>query len=1490
MHMCTGRIALGVRVAWVLLTTVAHATLTPTAQPTSSPTPAPSVVPAAPCAVPSKWGIGTLLSTSTCNSAGTVCTTPTKLGCVAGTSDTALQTCAVYYRRCTASEWRALCPGLGILLTNNNECVKRCDLETVGGVSACVTHTFSCPAAYNTSRACLHNMATCDSNEVAPPQACTDLCGEGVRSCNWWNTSMTRAEACDCGPTTAAVGNSSRSATDLYCRVQGSEMEACSADEGHVYCGIDGALGCTKRWLYMSPAQYSLYMAYVNMTAYSGTPFSMLECFVEVGAGVGVWGAALDHQLRVSIPGRACSGTLRAPLFECKCLTGEPDGSSYRQTALPRTALMQGWPASRFATYTRFRYGTCAFSYVFQSNMAFHTRDVCPTTRAGACHGRGYCGRWTGSTCNVTHRRKLVDKLGEFQNNSNTPLTTFESTWIGISHMAIDLRNFWPAQVLNEDGTDFTYTQLQPGEMELGNASHAQGLLESRAYLALWRTWRDGFYLGITNASLEYHLRQLVPASLYECAYTLNNSPLCTFLLDANATAGPFPCDMERDRARFYPTLPVYDVGYSLDFIGNPVEVCMRIFGGGRVQVGTSRVSPDPTPFGYPFPVTRADFQVEYDTAAIRYTDLPTSYIRAGFADRCSQTRGQLTDAPSLPYNWTTACVCDAGFQGAACEYLGTTNQIALVDGLRFTPPCGSGTHNASTGRCTCPANYTYAGFDPCALPGCPDGRWGYDCTRRLHTTNAYFEGYYGNASVVLVPCIHGTLVITGLDFLCSCDEGWVGEGCDIPACPVDPVSGLVCWGRASCRRRADQNNRHACTSTVPGNHPVFGQGSCSGIEACAFANGTVTLAGGCACQLASRYALCEDLQGICSSVHGRDIYAPGQKCDVCRWAIEGARQVEQAACRCPVGYRGPLCELWPCMAEVDGSLCNGAAADCIDGQCVCPGSRRTSGWDDTNAIPYPAYTGTFCEYDITTECGVCVTGVGCTICNLRGNCTRNPTNDTFECVCDPPWSAATKCALASTAAPTSAPTQTPFPTTVPTAGPSAAPTPSPTYANFTILPNTACNVSCYRGECRHVPDATPRCFCTEPNVWAYDNTTGNCEVNMCRNGSLPHTNGTVCVCVDPTQVLESPPNGPCRPALNCTYVDGHLCGQRSRLEGTGLPPAMATAYKNCIDGTCACSGMYRRNDSSGLCEERCDPDHARAFSGAACVCGTGWDPAFDCAYALCPARWRVDPNDRSTCICQPTLSGANCSTVLCQNGTLTANYTCACHSDLFAGTLCERRLCNGTLAMLNATTFTCTCSIGGGWSGPTCSTNRCLNGGVPDPNGWCACPNATTQNRPFCNASASCVSRATEAVNGTCLCNKPWADAQCQTRYCLNNGIWRSDTNACVCGAFTGPRCETPYAAPPVTTGAPVVAPTAAPTPPTVLPTASPSAIPTARPTTAPTPGPTPAPPPAAASQFSPVFVAGVFAGAGVAAVGLATGLYYGVIRKHLQLRWANT
>lgn len=1260
----------------------------------------------------------------------------------------------MYRRICTESELTAAC-GSERQSSPSTNCTKICTVRTP---TQCFDEETVCPPAL------VH---------VPPPADC-NFCGDGVYSCdrNYSFDTEPKWKHCVCDPDVAVGSGTMTVFNELpYCKVQGLIMSACTDAESYLFCGIEGARGCTKRTYYVNSAVADAWSRYSNSgDAYTGRhPSELMQYFTQTTNANGLY----MHLLKTNTSGNV---TIQIP--ECLCMV---DGNTTGMKSILPSDTQLTWAASRFNGTQRFVYGTCGFLVSFV-NATWRT-DYCPATRGGTCNGHGSCVA-TARCGAVAARTAFINQLVNFTLNGSS--TAFPAQlWLGRSHFILDLWQDWPT-CASSGNTGCPPVGREP----------VVGYPESVAFLASWRSGRS-------TSSIDYWRYLMLPTTPAECLKSIQEQ-LC---FSGASTSGGCPA-----LSMPYYTPNATGIGWSTVYDPyNNLDVATITLG------GSSWANMNP-------PVVTCWSTFAHEIGGMpSYSNLQNGQgvygsniykPRYATGDYCSATTGTPFSAST---RWNPMCACDPGWSGYACEFAnGTRTMQGVVD-----VSSGCGAHGTFFGdTCVCDDGWYSRPNAPCSTQACPSGRFGVDCMGTRYVTGGYFTGTLGTTPVSVPTCVNGATAANGTNIYCVCDEGWVGPTCAIPACPV--TSGLVCAGNSKCRRQNDGS--HSCVlPTVAGT--AIGQSGCTQqLQVCRLANGTITDAGGCACQIPDRYAACRNPASpteICTNVHTDiNLFADGQRCDRCASTIDPGSGVETYRCNCPPYYSGTYCEIWPCKRVQTDNLCTGHGL-CNGNVCACAGAPGAKIQTSAGGL----FSGTFCEVDVTAQCGTPAPGAPSEYitCTGRGDCVL--ANGTWACNCAGGYTSASKCSVLATAAPT------PAPTAAPANAPTPPPTPAPTPANGTTV--TGCNVSCIGGSCVYVNGA-PTCVCTEPRVRTFDAATGDCSRNACPNGTVPNANNTACTCTGVGLVNDPPLFGPCRAPLTCPFVGGHICGQRSLIENTTAPIFESTAAKTCSDGTCVCSQMYVA--ANGTCVERCFAERTVAWNGS-CVCTAGFDSTSGCTSVSCTNGRRVNPSNPNECICKETVTGAACNVSLCVNGTLQSNYTCACSNGMFSGTLCDTVACQGTL-VYSSGTYSCTCPIGGGWGGALCATNVCLNSGTPDALGYCSCITNATLNRPLCNPSAGCAANS-QSVGGVCTCERSWTGAQCRERVCLNGGFFVNATY-CICASgWTGQRCNVSTALVP-----------------TATPTAAPSRVPTLQPTPAPSVQtlevtPAPSPTPSSAAHF---------------------------------------
>ena len=294
------------------------------------------------------------------------------------------------------------------------------------------------------------------------------------------------------------------------------------------------------------------------------------------------------------------------------------------------------------------------------------------------------------------------------------------------------------------------------------------------------------------------------------------------------------------------------------------------------------------------------------------------------------------------------ACsACAPGWSGPLCA-------IACPSGAGGLPCSGAGV--CYDGWCVCAPGRCGRACDArapqCGLLGCPDGRYGFNCSRTCP----------GGAAR---PCAgHGTCQATVYSAgTCHCDAGYAGADCAL-LCPGGPAR--PCAGHGAC---GQADGRCTCHPTYAGPDcgvrcPITDGHVCSGHGAC---SGTATGDGTCAC--ADGFGL-----DNCSVPCPR---APGNASRPC--GAHGQCDPRTATCACAPSWAGPTCDV--CAGGWHGPAC---ATLCVHGVTqgrTCECHRGFGGANCSRECPGPADNR----------------------CYGHGQCRDGNTGD-GRCACDPEW------------------------------------------------------------------------------------------------------------------------------------------------------------------------------------------------------------------------------------------------------------------------------------------------------------------------------------------------------------------------------------------------------------------------------------------------------------------------------------------------------
>ncbi|XP_071506024.1 uncharacterized protein [Diadema antillarum] len=305
---------------------------------------------------------------------------------------------------------------------------------------------------------------------------------------------------------------------------------------------------------------------------------------------------------------------------------------------------------------------------------------------------------------------------------------------------------------------------------------------------------------------------------------------------------------------------------------------------------------------------------------------------------------------------------CMVGWMGEACEIpCGPEHGIQrpMDSGIcECTDPCWHGLSclDLCSGRGSC--NNATATCD------CLDGAWGDFCE---------ILGCRGDG----MPCSgHG---VCQSDRACLCDEGWMGDGCQIPVCPEECSGYGVCSGASdvpTCECDAHHFGTD-CGYLCQNGSVVNSTCQCDPCYA------------GPACdQECAAHGQCENDTCLCEASWWGPVCSyrgcPGEGTNC---TGHGYCNVLQQQCSCEQGWKGVGCEIPDCYGEPDcggNGYCDGEKF--VPPQCVC-----YSGWMGENCDT-PCVNGTESPpRSGMCQCHGCFSGLSCNVeCSGRGSCLEN--------------------------------------------------------------------------------------------------------------------------------------------------------------------------------------------------------------------------------------------------------------------------------------------------------------------------------------------------------------------------------------------------------------------------------------------------------------------------------------------------------------------
>ena len=681
-------------------------------------------------------------------------------------------------------------------------------------------------------------------------------------------------------------------------------------------------------------------------------------------------------------------------------------------------------------------------------------------------------------------------------------------------------------------------------------------------------------------------------------------------------------------------------------------------------------------------------------------------------------------------------CACFEGWKGDDCSQRDCIGGCG-ARGMCVAWEAGGGRATAGA-ACVCEAGWTGTS---CEARGCAGGCGGGSHGRCDNGACTCFEGWGGERCEVQSckgeggPCSnHGYCV----DGACECVDGWQGDECSYhPGCPDDCFHSA---GQGHCVYGAHHTPlRCAC-------EPGFGGENCE----------ERLCPRGC-----SGHGVCDGNTGVCACEPGfdhRPDCAPeeGGCGDGC---VHGA--CVAGACVCEPGWRGERCDHLSCMPA--GGLSAGglsAAEDeeahnlgdahhaslyalatpakgggcgehgmCVGGSCLCEAGYA------------PSSIGLMCERTCAADChpphGRCVDGQclcapgrlgeDCSGVTCPARCSeRGRCLASGKCECFAGW-----------------------------AGPNCS--------------EAVCNTNCNdRGVCRITTENTGNTL-TKVAVCECDLHWGGKE---CTIASCPRD------CMGRGQCLKSEgPGGKARCVCNegwrgpdCSEAvcpkDGGLtcggdargaCGAHGRCECR--PGWRGDA---CERPTCGAAEDVLECSGWGKCERGTADDAVVAGGGAHCVCAAPRRGA-RCEEVACPGDCSgrgvcVQPpkSNAGTCVCEPGWEGADCGSRVCVGG---------CGG-------------NGRCGDDGA----CVCRAG--WGGAHCTEAVCPGAGWPlldESSVEAEVAADAAKGVQGCGPHGKC-----ELKSRVCVCEAPWAGADCRHKRCPKNCNGRG-----VCGGVTPGVCQ---------------------------------------------------------------------------------------------------
>ena len=561
----------------------------------------------------------------------------------------------------------------------------------------------------------------------------------------------------------------------------------------------------------------------------------------------------------------------------------------------------------------------------------------------------------------------------------------------------------------------------------------------------------------------------------------------------------------------------------------------------------------------------------------------------------------------------------------------------------------------------------------------------------------------------------------TSNEYYCQCRSGWIGDQCDVPWCEGECGSG-------ECVFQEEYSTSPFCTCDdgfvgLTCDTEVYAHINCSGTGTWDGSSGE------CVCAPGYRGVHCE-IQENTNTTCGEGLCNNG---GYCMSAFPFGNRPASMVCECydfpgnddiTAPRQGTFCTIEPCPLAANGEICNGTAFCQADGTCSCNGEQDPYLWLIDSAV------GTGGDDDFTAFAASASLTLGNgPACDLLWDICldRPPANGTGS---DRVWEVSQIC------------------------GGLDAGFCSPEnsgcvcfdgYVNRPLGASDTCKYLTVEYECETgvFNETSLQCDC--PDVWGGI----SCNNSLCLDPYIPHIVDDEWRCRCPDVLYDwkfectstdcEPPIEFCT-HLTCPYIEEKWCGGwRSEIPIPLLNTTFWAAGFNeegvsCnASQVCNCStALYAGATEYGECVPKWNminlvglvaDDPTDINSNITAICAPGWDPAQGCWDRLCEegAYGQTDrPGCESGCCCNNGWTGATCQEPEpvsgCVNQEIGYNDRCYCPSAYSLESDCAADQCSNQSTLVSGE---CVCNDD--WTGPTCYSSSCWNGGYLNDDG-CKC------------------------------------------------------------------------------------------------------------------------------------------------------------------------